>query len=134
MGITHETEAIKVYQDQTGNDVQPCDLFISPQHGYVAASPDGVVTDSRSKEVGLTEVKCYYTVVTQGQKTIGRAYTPQKAAASIKSCALKIGEDGKILLGIKQKHYYQVQGALNITFKPLCDSVVWTPSGSSSKG
>ena len=84
---------IKVYQDQTSNDVQPCGLFISLQHGYVAATPDGVVTDSQSKEVGLLEVKCYYSAVTQGQTAVRRAYTPQEAAASIKSCPLKIGED-----------------------------------------
>ena len=100
--------------------MQPCGLFILPQHGYVAATPDGVVTDSQSKEVGLIEVKCYYSTATQGKKGIGRAYTPLR---------LKIGENGKILLGIKEKHYYQVQGALNITSKPWCDYVAWIPSG-----
>uniref|UniRef100_UPI003AAFED08 uncharacterized protein n=1 Tax=Centroberyx gerrardi TaxID=166262 RepID=UPI003AAFED08 len=66
-GIQREEEAVRRYQvlksRALGRDVtvRDCGLFIDAQRSWLAASPDGIVTDSRTGQWLLClEVKCPY--------------------------------------------------------------------------
>ncbi|XP_034721831.1 AP2-associated protein kinase 1-like, partial [Etheostoma cragini] len=64
-GIQREAEAVRKYQElKTASlgrpvSVQDCGLFIDQQRSWLAASPDGIVTDSQTGR-WLLEVKCPY--------------------------------------------------------------------------
>ena len=55
-GIEHEDDAINRYKDPRNVTVERCGLFISLEKGFLAASPDGIVTET-SGDKGLLEVK-----------------------------------------------------------------------------
>ena len=55
-GLQHEQLAIDKYKDTRNVTVEKCGLFISLERGYLAASPDGIVTRADG-EKGLLEVK-----------------------------------------------------------------------------
>ncbi|XP_027136334.1 uncharacterized protein LOC109139425 [Larimichthys crocea] len=65
-GITKEAEVVRMYQRQKTSSGRPvqvldCGLFIDDQRPWLAASPDGIVTDSRTGQWLLClEVKCPY--------------------------------------------------------------------------
>ncbi|XP_029027751.1 uncharacterized protein LOC114868388 [Betta splendens] len=64
-GIEMEAEVVRRYQRLKSSalggpiSVQDCGLFIDADHPWLAASPDGIVTDSKSGQWVL-EVKCPY--------------------------------------------------------------------------
>ena len=82
----------------TGNTVSPAGLFLSVEQGFLGASPDGIVRDVKSNETGLLEVKCPHSAITQGKKTVGRAFTVQEAASSLKSFPVKFDKTGILSL------------------------------------
>jgi len=41
-GIEHEADAIRQYETETSNTVEPCGLLLAP-NGYLGAFPDGLV-------------------------------------------------------------------------------------------
>ena len=102
-GITHEDDAVKTYQSMTGNTVSPAGLFLSLEQGFLGASPDGIARDVKSKETGLLEVKYPHSAITQGKKTVGRAFTLQEAASSLKSFPVKFDKTGKLSLTKKSQ-------------------------------
>ena len=55
-GIHHEQLAITKYKDSRDVVVEKCGLVISVAKGFLAASPDGIITESNG-EKGLLEVK-----------------------------------------------------------------------------
>ncbi|RVE65312.1 hypothetical protein OJAV_G00134840 [Oryzias javanicus] len=64
-GIQMEAEAVRKYQELKSAvlgrpvSVQECGLYIDPERSWLAASPDGIVTDSRTGQRLLSlEVKC----------------------------------------------------------------------------
>ncbi|KAG8001718.1 hypothetical protein GBF38_002749 [Nibea albiflora] len=65
-GITKEPEVVRMYQRQKTSSGLPvqvldCGLFIDDQRPWLAASPDGIVTDSQTGQWLLClEVKCPY--------------------------------------------------------------------------
>ncbi|XP_032887600.1 uncharacterized protein LOC116979827 [Amblyraja radiata] len=66
-GIDNEPVALQQYEKLKSKEmkreveVRPCGLFIDPAKNWLAASPDGVVQDKKTKTtVGLVEVKCPY--------------------------------------------------------------------------
>lgn len=52
-GKQHESVALQLYASEKGTVVQPCGLFVDLEHGFLAASPDGLVGTDR-----IVEVKC----------------------------------------------------------------------------
>jgi putative phage-type endonuclease len=52
-GTFHEDGAQAEYEMETGNKVQECGLIVHPEHDWLAASPDGLISDD-----GLLEIKC----------------------------------------------------------------------------
>lgn len=124
-GKYHEQDAIEEYSKASGNTVHPAGLYISREHGYLAASPDGVVLIKAGLSKALVEVKCPYSAIRKGEK----AYTPLEAAKNVKSFPLEVNSNGKLMLKKNHHHMYQVQGQLHITGYQWCDYVVWTPSG-----
>ncbi|KAL1483478.1 hypothetical protein MTO96_033162 [Rhipicephalus appendiculatus] len=52
-GKQHEIVAIQLYALEKGMVVQPCGLFVDLEHGFLAASPEGLV-----RTVHIVEVKC----------------------------------------------------------------------------
>ncbi|XP_059187651.1 uncharacterized protein LOC131970307 [Centropristis striata] len=66
-GIQKEAQVVRIYQRMKSNalghkvSVRDCGLFIDARRSWLAASPDGIVTDSRTGQWLLClEVKCPY--------------------------------------------------------------------------
>ncbi|XP_077285484.1 uncharacterized protein LOC143910762 [Arctopsyche grandis] len=57
-GKESESEAIKKFKEKTGLEVSPCGLFIDVNKSFLAASPDGLISED-----GLIEVKCPYNIM-----------------------------------------------------------------------
>ncbi|CAN7982444.1 unnamed protein product, partial [Ixodes hexagonus] len=95
-----------------GVTVQPCGLFIDLIHGFLAASPDGLIgTD------GIVEVKCPEPMRHETAKKAAEKYNDRKYE----------GTDPK--LSTKHFFYYQIQGQLHITGRKFCDFIVYTEHG-----
>ena len=56
----NEAVAREAYERETGQTVKICGIFISRRRPLFAASPDGIVQDSRSGENILIEIKCLF--------------------------------------------------------------------------
>lgn len=108
-GILNEPVALELYREKRGVTVQPCGMFIDLIHGFLAASPDGLIgTD------GIAEVKCPESM---------RKETAKKAAAKYNDRKHE-GTDPK--LSRTHFFYYQIQGQLHITGRKFCDFIVYT--------
>ncbi|KAB0790599.1 hypothetical protein PPYR_14993 [Photinus pyralis] len=111
-GNENEQRAIQDFELITGLKVSPCGLFIDENNSFLAASPDGLVSDE-----ALLEVKCPYNA---------RFSTPEEATknGTIKCLTLSNGD-----LHLKENHdyMYQIQGQMQICQKKICYFVVWTP-------
>lgn len=66
-GIRNEKEAVRAYERLKSREVgrpvrvDECGLFIHKEKTWIAASPDGIVTEAGTgKRLGLLEVKCPY--------------------------------------------------------------------------
>lgn len=109
-GIEHEKDAIKVYEEATGNTVAPCGLILS-ECGRLGASPDGVVGDV------ILEVKC-----------------PYSARSSSISDMCKTGKsylqhhEQVYYLRTDHDYYHQIQGQMYLSGKEVCHFVVWSPT------
>lgn len=104
-GKEFEDTAIKKYEICTGMTILKSGLVIHPHHAYIAGSPDGLVG-----EEGIIEVKCPYST---------RFLKPEESKY--------FNKDG--VLSTKHKHFYQIQGLLQITCRKWCDYVVYTFKG-----
>lgn len=100
-----------------GIRVVECGLFIDREHGWLGASPDGLIHDPATcgDPDGVLEIKCPFSV--RSIKINEAAQTPGFY------CQWK---DGQLHLKRNHKYYYQVQGQMAITGRNWCDFVVWT--------
>ena len=98
--------------------VDDCGLFISQQHPWLAATPDGLVNDpsDTSQPLGLVEIKNPYTA---RQKTLSEACTGS-------GFCLKKTKTNTYQLNRRHDYYYQVQCQLYCTDRDWCDFVVRT--------
>ncbi|KAJ8893025.1 hypothetical protein PR048_005606 [Dryococelus australis] len=94
-GRTNEWVAIRHFQQETGLAAEKRGLFVDLTHGFLGASPDGLVKNENS----LIEMKCV-------------------------PSAIRIEKDGKLYLKKTHKYFYQVQGMLNISGRDTCYLVV----------
>lgn len=126
-GVEHEAEAVRKYQEQQSAalghalSVQDCGLFIDAERPWLAASPDGIVTDGRTGQwLRCLEVKCPFK---------HRASSVEAAARDDhRFCLEIIDQDGMPQLALKRTHPYftQVQCQLAVTGLKMADFVVFT--------
>jgi len=107
-GQQHETAAVTLYEQLTGSTVETCGLFVSVSHPFLAASPDGIVSDSL-----LVEVKCPYTA---RHKPISPATVPY----------LFLTDKDELMLDSRHEYFYQIQGQLFATNRKVCHLIVFT--------
>jgi len=117
-GSDHEATAREVYAGlysatHDSHSVTPAGLTISKSQPYLAASPDGWVSDSCCGK-GVLEVKCPFSI---------RRDMPDTAAY------LSRDADSCLQLDDMHPYYAQVQGQMNICDVEYCDFVVWTEQG-----
>lgn len=122
-GKLQEPATCEAYQEVkrsslTGIRVHSCGLVIDPVHSWLAASPDGLVTDpsSPADPAGIVEFKNPYKQRGMGVK---------EAANKCKDFCLKEKDD---CLKLKRTHhyYYQIQATMYCTKRKWCDFVVRT--------
>ena len=125
-GRKSERQAISsyvYYQQSKGKFVQieSCGLYIDKEFPWLAASPDGIVTDlSRASHgKGCLEIKCPYVCEKQ---------TVSDACRNISGFCLTV-KDGRTELSKSHMYFYQVQTQLHVTGLLWCDFCVWSPVG-----
>ncbi|KAH7980339.1 hypothetical protein HPB49_015143 [Dermacentor silvarum] len=111
-GKQHESVALQLYATENETVVQPCGLFVDLEHGFLAASPDGLVGTDR-----IVEVKC---------PLKSKEDEPLEAARNFSD---KKRKDGAPVLSRSHSYFYQVQGQLHVTRRSICDFVVYTTKG-----
>lgn len=99
-GSFNEDGAQAEYIMETGNAVMECGFFVHPEHDWLGASPDGLVSDN-----GLIEIKCPF-----GQRDKN---PPQ----------FKTAEQ-------QPHYYAQMQIEMACAEKIWCDFYQWAPNGS----
>jgi putative phage-type endonuclease len=108
-GRTYEETARSELEERLNKSVQKCGLFVSTEHPFLAASPDGLIGGDT-----IVEIKCPFG---------GRDVIPTAGKAFP---FLVKKPDGSV--GLKQNHnyYYQVQGQMAIAKAKMCYFVVYT--------
>lgn len=111
----------ETYQRQHGHPglkVENCGLFISQDNPWLAATPDGLVTDpsDATQPLGLVEIKNPYTA---------RSQTLMEASQKSSFC-LEEKNNSSFRLKIRHDYYYQVQTQLYCTGRHWCDFVLRT--------
>ena len=109
-GIQHEPLAItrySEYREAKGENitVEKCGLVISLENGFLAASPDGVITEPNS-EKGLLEVK-----VLPSWSDIPLVQACKNSKYPVKECTEIVNGKPEKVLRLKKSHqyYHQVQ-------------------------
>lgn len=121
-GLSREGAVIAEYikskkLDNQNVIVQPCGLFISKSHNYLAASPDGLVYNADSTELnssGLVEIKI---VFLKENETLYQALVRKRIF-------LPGSTDGHLVINQKHKYHYQVQQQMFVAQKSWVDLVV----------
>ncbi len=106
-GKKYEAVGIAKYEEKMNTRTQKCGLFISVDHPYLGASPDGLVGGDT-----VVEVKC---PCTNRAKKIDCTTVPFLHM-----------ENGKLKLKTNHDHYYQIRGQLYCTKRSMGHLVVYT--------
>ena len=114
-GISNESVALETYEMHTNNTIHNCGVFISLEHPFLAASPDGIAL-SQSGSQFIVEVNCPYK---HRNNSIADA-------CKDKDFCLEKTDSNSYRLKRGHDYYYQVTGQLAITGADFCDFVVWT--------
>ncbi len=110
----------KQQQNHPGLKTEPSGLVVSLENPWLAASPDGRVTDpSAAQPIGLVEYKNPYST---------RDSTIEEACASKGFCLEKTKKGEEMVYSLRSRHnyYYQVQCQLYCCNLEWCDFVVHT--------
>lgn len=123
-GLAQEEQIVKDYvteKNHNGNTqvtVARCGFFVSKTHGYLGASPDGLVSDpSFVPPSGLLEMK--YIQVLEEE-------TLQDALLRKRICTV---ENDKLQINKTHKYNYQIQHQMYVTSKTWTDFVVKSSTG-----
>ncbi|KAM9318945.1 uncharacterized protein KZ484_023255 [Pholidichthys leucotaenia] len=132
-GVQMEAEAVRRYQKFKSSalgrpiSVQDCGLFIDPQRSWLAASPDGIVEDSRTgQQLLCLEVKCPYK---HRQRTVEEACRSDTAfCLTMENKDRRQPGQQRPVYHLKTSHSYftQVQVQLAVTGLRQADFVVFT--------
>lgn len=114
-GHFHEELARKAVEHTTGREIQKCGLFLDSEYPYIAATPDGLVTDGK----GIVEIKC--------PQRIENIHPRQAAEDGILEF-LKV-TDKRIEINRRHNYHYQVQGQLRVTGREYCLFCIWSSKG-----
>ena len=122
-GKLQESAACEAYLEaqrssSPGISVQSSGLVVHPEHHWLAASPDGLVSDPSCPDPeGIVKFKNPYKY---------REMTVRDAVKQGKNFCLT--ENGSSLIGLKHSHqyYYQIQATMFCTRRKWCDFVVRT--------
>ena len=114
-GKLHEPSAFHQYKSTLPDTMvlQNAGIYIS-KHGFLAASPDGVITDN-GVNCGIIEIKCPYSC---------RNMTVHEACSKTKFYCQLINNEVK--LNHNHAYYYQIQGTMALVGVEWCDFIVWT--------
>ena len=107
-GLAHEQDALAEFHKVTGLKVEKCGLFISQDHPFLAATPDGLVGEEY-----IVEVKCPYK---------GRFSSIEPG----EFFPFLVYVEGNVTLKKNHKYYDQVQCQMGVTKRPKCYFVVYT--------
>ena len=119
-GRDHESDAYQRYKQ--GLDTRHPNLILRKSGivigdiPYLAASPDGVLTDVSGQVRGIIEIKCPYSAA---------KLTVREACEQLDNFYLSIVED-KLVLQADHLYFFQIQGTMALTGATFCDFVVWT--------
>lgn len=131
-GIEREREVVQIYKEMKSTalrrpvSVQDCGLFIDSRHSWLAASPDGIVIDSRTGQRLLClEVKCPFK---------HRHRRVEDACREDSAFCLELQDQegrqpgGPMAYRLKRSHSYftQIQVQLAVTGLQRADLVVFT--------
>ena len=105
-GTDNEGDARDLYHDITGNKVIEVASVGKAGMPYFAASPDGVVVDKASGEVGVLEIKCVM------------------AERFVEFLAVT---DGETLKAVEPRYYWQVMAEMSCTGYTYADFVTYNP-------
>jgi YqaJ-like viral recombinase domain len=115
-GCENEARARMEYEKRTGNAVEETGFWTRSDCAFLGGSPDGIVTDKKTGEEGLLEIKCPYSGRAMGLKEYSQ--TP--------SSVLESDGRGGYYLNPSHEYNYQMQGCMYILKKKWCDFVVMT--------
>uniref|UniRef100_A0A1X7V7Q7 YqaJ viral recombinase domain-containing protein n=1 Tax=Amphimedon queenslandica TaxID=400682 RepID=A0A1X7V7Q7_AMPQE len=87
--------------------------------GFLAASPDGIVSSVGEVNGGINEIKCPYTC---------RNLSVVEECSKIKPFHWEV-VNGQVKLKRNHWYYCQVQGTMGIVCVERCDFVIWTTKG-----
>ena len=107
-GRQYESHARNRFTQETGLPVTECGLFVSPDHPFLAASPDGLV----GRE-DLVEVKCPYTA--RNKFIVADSNFPFLETSG-----------SELSLKMSHNYYEQIQGQLFVTKRKMCYFVIYT--------
>ncbi len=122
-GLDQEGPSVQDYLAKTLEEsnirvqVKRCGMFVSPDHPFLGASPDGIVVKD-GKPVGLLEIK---NVLKNKPVTFQQQAQNKKTKSAF---CLKVNEQNKLELKRTHEYFYQVQGQLNICDYPWADFIV----------
>lgn len=119
-GQEYETDAARAYmrlkrKDHESFSCRVCGLYLSREHPFMAATPDGIVTCMCCGE-GVIEFKCPFSV---GPCDPG-------------SCLKQV--DGQLRLKRNHAYFYQTRTQMLVCDVEYCDFVVWLPKGKNPHG
>ena len=106
-------KVLKQQQGVTGITVEKCGFFISKRHGFLGASPDGLVQDPSAENTdGLLELKY---IQMENNETLEDAL--------IRKGICKKYDDG-VELNVRHKYYFQMQQIMFVVERKWIDFVV----------
>jgi len=116
-GIENEDIARAKFTEATGIKVELTGLHIDADNGWLACSPDGLISDELG--LGVLEIKCVASKEYRHAKIVD-------IIGKMKSFCLQKNNNNEIFLKPNHIYYYQVQGQMHITQRVYCEFVVYT--------
>ncbi|KAF2890773.1 hypothetical protein ILUMI_15400, partial [Ignelater luminosus] len=113
-GKKNERVAVLKFQEKTGKTVERAGLYIDVDHGFLGASPDGVINKNE-----IIEVKCMYKVAQLGLSV-------QQAVERKCITCLEKDLQNKIRLRRNHDYFFQIQCQLAVTGAEICYFIVYT--------
>ena len=126
-GIEKESEARQCYimtmkqQCKVVVSVAPSGLTLAPEHCYLGATSDGIITHTERPKAGVLEIKCPVSVSGESVSEL----SPIEISKYHPNFYLE-SKDGAVQLKTTSNYYYQVQGEMAIKGCTWAHFVGWT--------
>ena len=129
-GISEEPKAREAYTNATGNKVHTTGLWVNKTFAFLAASPDGLVTE-HGKSI-ITEIECLKLFREMSVEELVQQCKDGKISSDVLNQQCFKVVDGKLILRESHMYYYQVQLLLLVIDFDACDFVLHSPKGQPS--